>query len=595
MTTLDDLSARMDRLEGAIGRLAALIEARPGATLSGHALDAATSALTSVHGAEPVAEQMSDLMVQLGDPETMASLTRLLALAPKLEYAAYLAAAGPELLEDALATTHTRIRELGLDQADVELRVRRAAETLTALTEGETLQLLRRFSVLMPHYLPLAEAAADALGQRTAYEGRQELQERMVDGLIQLSDPDTQESLIRIAGLAPKLEYAAYFAAAGPELLEEAMELARTKSAEHGLDPHVLVHRLSQATDLLIVYTGAEQLELLRQLGQRAPHLSPVLRASTAVLEQRATAEGPAGVEQRLYQAMLELSDPETLESLTRLAALAPKLEYAAYFAAAGPELLEEVTETVRGWAARRGVAGIDTRIEAGLDALVTMSNPATLKGLAGVSEILASIADTEDGTQSLARMTARLPRMEHTIGQVERTLDMLDRAASDAGIGTIEDLEQPATAGLELLKVATKDGTIEALETVIALAPDLARLAGPFMRQLADVDEATLTNALRALTSRETLELAALLHERTPTLRALLDAADLAPATIGLLKAANEATAAAVAAPAERVGLFGLLRVLGDPQVQRTLGFGVNLSRALSTRMPDPRRIEGA
>ncbi|MEQ1565156.1 MAG: DUF1641 domain-containing protein [Myxococcota bacterium] len=595
MTTLEDLSARMDRLEGTLGRLTTLLEDRLAPTLPERAASRATAELSAVHGSDPLADRMSELMVQLGDPETLGSLTRLIALAPKLEYAAYLAAAGPELLEDALATTQDRIRALGLDPADVDHRVRRASETLTEWTEGRTLQVLKRFSALLPSCLPMAEAAAEAVRLRTEHEGQAELQERMVEGLLQLSDPETQEALIRIAGLAPKLEYAAYFAAAGPELLEEAMELARTKAAEHQVDPRVLAHRLSQATDLLIVYTGADQVDLLRQIGHRSPHLAPVLRASTAVLEQRAAIEGKEGLEERLYEALLELSDPETLASVTRLAALAPKLEYAAYFASAGPELLEELTDGVRAWAADRGVAGVDARIEAGLDALVTLSTPATLKGLAGVSAILASIPDSDEGAGSLQRMMTRLPRMEHTLGQVERTLDMLDRASTRAGIGTIEDLEGPATAGLDLLKIATEPGTMKALETVIGLAPDLVRLVGPFMRQLGEIDEGTLGKALQFLTSRETLELAALLHDRTPALRALLEAADLDPSTLALLKATNEAAAAAVATPTEPVGLFGLLRALGDPQVQRTLGFGVNLSRALSSRVTDLRRLEGA
>lgn len=594
MTTLEDLSTRMDRLEGSLERITALLEDRLGPSLPEQALDQATHELTGAHGADPIAEHMAQLLVQLGDPETLTSLTRLVTLAPKLEYAAYLAAAGPELLEDVLDGTNERMRDLGLEPVDVERRVRHAAETLTALTEGETLQLVRKFAGLLPNCMPLAEAAADALGQRCEYEGREEIRERMVDGLLQLSDPGTQEALIRIAGLAPKLEYAAYFAAAGPELLEEAMELVRTKAAEHDLDPHVMAHRLGQATDLLIVYTGAEQIDLLRQFGQRSPHVAPVFRASTDVLAQRADAEGTEVLEQRLYEALLEVSDPETLASLTRLATLAPKLEYAAYFAAAGPELLDELTEGVRSWAAHRGVVGVDARIEAGIEAMVTLSNPATLKGLAGVSEILASIATTEGGSSSLQRMMAKLPRMERTLGQVERALDMLEHSAEQSGIGSIEDLEAPAMAGLKLLMTATDPRTSAALEKVIAMAPDLAHLAEPFMRRIAALDEGTLVRALEAATSQETLELVALLHERAPALRLLLDAAELDPATVAMLKAANEATAAAVAAPPRSVGLWGLLRVLGDPEVQQTLGFGVTLSKALSARMGEVRQIEG-
>ena len=600
-TTLESLSERMDRMESSLARITELLEGRvappapanTGSAALSQAASDAEHALTAVHGHEELSEQLSSLLLQLGEPETLTSLTRIAALAPKLEYAAYFAAAGPELLEDAMDAANERIREQGLEPYDVQRRLDEAARTLINLTETETLSMARRLTGMVPAYLPMMEAAAEAMRQRTEHEGSQELQDRMVEALIQLSDPDTQESLIRIACLAPQLEYAAYFAAAGPELLEEAMEMTRSKAEEHGLDTTVIMHRLSQATDLLFVFTGTDQVEFLRQIGQRSPHLIPVLKASTHVLEQRSALEGEEQLESRLVDTFLELSDPETLESLTRIAALAPKLEYAAYFAAAGPELLDEVMHTVRAKAAENGIETVDARLEAAMDAAVTMSTPATLRGIAEVAKILAAIAETEDSTESLQRMVTRLPRLERTLGQVERALDTIEEAAQDSGLASIEDLEIPAVAGLKLLNVATNPATEQALETVVRLAPDLARIAEPVMQTVANVEPKVFTDAIGVLTSPEVLKLLTLLQDKAPALIELLDAVEISPETVRFLRAANQATAAAVAEPPRKIGTFGLLGALGDPDVQRAVGFGVNLSRHLSQEMAGSTALE--
>ena len=596
-TTLEALSERMDRMEASLARIADLLETRvapssPSNTLT-HATAKAEHALAEVHGSEELSDQLSTLLLQLGEPETLTSLTRIAALAPKLEYAAYFAAAGPELLEEAMDAANERIREQGLEPYDVQRRLDKAAQTLVDLTETETLELARKLTGMLPAYMPMMEAAADAMRQRTEHEGSEELQSRMVEALVQLSDPETQESLIRIACLAPQLEYAAYFAAAGPELLEDAMELTRSKAEEHGLDTAVIMHRLAQATDLLFVFTGTDQVELLRQIGQRSPHFVPVLKASTHVLEQRAILEGKNELEGRLVETFLELSDPETLSSLTRIAALAPKLEYAAYFAAAGPELLDEAMETVRAKAEENGIGTVDARLAAALDAAVTMSTPATLRGITQVAQILAAIADTEDSTESLQRMVTRLPRLERTLGQVERALDTIDQAAQDSGLSSIEDLEIPAVAGLRLLNVATNPATEKALGTVVRLAPDLARIAEPVMQTVAEVEPEVFTEAIGVLTSPDVLKLMKLLHEKAPMMVELLEAVELSPATVRLVKAANAAAAAAAAEPPRKIGAFGVLGALGDPEVQQMVGLGVSLSKHLSREMAGGTALE--
>ena len=66
-----------------------------------------------------------------------------------------------------------------------------------------------------------------------------------------------------------------------------------------------------------------------------------------------AEVEGSAALRERLTETLLRVCEPETLDSLTRLAILAPKLEVAANVAAAAPELLDEALHAARAHADR--------------------------------------------------------------------------------------------------------------------------------------------------------------------------------------------------------------------------------------------------
>lgn len=68
--------------------------------------------------------------------------------------------------------------------------------------------------------------------------------------------------------------------------------------------------------------------------------------------------------------------------------------------------------------------------------------------------------------------------------------------------------------------------------------------------------------------------------------LRQLLESEILQPAAIESLGEAARALAQAQAAPPSRLGLFGLLRELRDPDVQRTLGMVVDVARRLGHQL---------
>ncbi len=595
MTGLDELSARMDRMESQLDRITALLEARTDrGTPLATATRAASVALTAVHDHADLVDQISTLLMQLGDPETLESLTRVATLAPKLEYAAHFVAAGPELMEEAMELARLRAQQRGLTHHEVTRRLAKAADALVSLTAQDQLDVAARLGRLMPAYAPLAEALAEALRRRTEHEGEEELKARMVDALLQLSDPDTQESLTRIANLAPQLEYAAHFAAAGPELLEEAMALANARVQASGLDSAMVKHRMTQAADLLFVLTQHEQLVTLRLLAASLPDVGPVVTAGAEVMRARVAVEGAESLERRLAEAMLELSDPETLASLTRIAALAPRLEYAAYFAAAGPELLEEAMDLVRAWGERNGVPGVDHRVQVGLEALIQLSTPETLRGLAEVSGIAASISHDPETVEALRKLTSRLPRVERTLTQVERSLGILESAARTTGLSGLDDLETPLTTGLRLLDRATNPGTLQALGTVIELAPKLAALARPLIDGLDGDDMPALARLVELMADPDTGRLVTMLHDKAPDLVRLLDLVSLQPGTVDLLQDLDRAASAASQEEPQPVGVLGLLGVLRDPQVQRTLGLGVSFSRHLDAQRRRSPQLEG-
>jgi uncharacterized protein YjgD (DUF1641 family) len=81
--------------------------------------------------------------------------------------------------------------------------------------------------------------------------------------------------------------------------------------------------------------------------------------------------------------AALQLTEPKTLNALTRVAALAPKLELAASLAGDLEDNIAIATDVADEWIAERvGSNGMNERVTAGLDALLALSDPRVLASL---------------------------------------------------------------------------------------------------------------------------------------------------------------------------------------------------------------------
>lgn len=295
--------------------------------------------------------------------------------------------------------------------------------------------------------------------------------------------PEVAASLVRIAAMAPELEYVVHALASAPALVGEGVELAQSMAAHSGVDPDELQHRLFASGDLLLALTAPEQLAALTRLAEAAPVLAP----GAAVLS------GQDELPQRLAEALLRVSEPETLTAFTRIVSSAPQLEYVVHGLAAAPELLAEAADMLRGLS-EAGV-DMDARMRGGLAMLEAVSAPEMLQAIVTLSEVAVTV--TRDGGARVA-----------------------------SGVQLLMRLSEPETAAT-LERLVGHAGRLEPLLAGLAAHP----------------------RALSLLTE----------------LGAALDAAP------------------AVSQP---VGPLGLLAVMRDPEIQRTLGAALSVTRHMGRAM---------
>lgn len=371
--------------------------------------------------------------------------------------------------------------------------------TSAAPSETEDLSArLDRLERMMNKLVALAErgavtARAESLAGRTPDIGT--IRDRLAQSLLEISDPDVLGALTRIATLAPQLEAAAHAAAAAPDLLSEALDVVREKLGDDG---NARVHAAASALALL---SQPKVLAAVGRIGAAAPALAGPLTAAAQATAEVTAVVGAEQVDGGVADLVRTLLDPEVLQSLVRIAGLAPQLEYAAFGAAALPELLDEGIDVVR-----EKTAAIDDGLplSARLDAVIGAVHALT-----------------------------RPDRVAHATYLAQTLLPTLDRFAA--------------------LPLETVEGALEML----------SRLARPDVRQVMDD-----------------------LIEHLPAISGALLALPRDPRTLAMLAAANDAVGAALARPPKKLGLFGLLGALRDPKVKASLGFGVAVASNLGDKI---------
>lgn len=296
MSGSTELESRLAKVEASLDRLVQILESE--STPFSKASETAQGALSNIYGEDEVRERMGELVLRLGEPETMEALTRIGVLLPNLEYALQAAAGGPELIEEGMEMIRHEMASRGVDHADAQQRIQAATEALTQLSEPKILRVLTRLAQTSPGAAPMVEALGQAGHDLAEVEGEDAFRARLKETLILLVQDETLSSLARIAALAPQIEYAVTALSAGPEMLEEGMEMVQHAAERNGLTTHDLNLRASAALDALSRLSDPAILTALGKVDV------PSLLQFTEVVAQ-----------------------PENKEALLKLVALAPALE----------------------------------------------------------------------------------------------------------------------------------------------------------------------------------------------------------------------------------------------------------------------------
>lgn len=206
---------------------------------------------------------------------------------------------------------------------------------------------------------------------------------------------------------------------------------------------------------------------------------------------------------------------------------------------------------------------------------------------------------DTTLHADAAERLLARLDAIEERLARLEPVLDTVAQAPAlaasavdvmDDYSGRLRDrgVDPEVRLGrvLELAERLTDDRTVAALEGALALvhdAPGLASMAVDVVDEHAGRlrDEGIDPGAALTNGARTALEFASLVGSReVHALKTILASEALAPEAVAVVSAAAQALVECQGRERKRVGLFGLMAALRDPDVQRALDFLVGVGR---------------
>jgi hypothetical protein len=194
-----------------------------------------------------------------------------------------------------------------------------------------------------------------------------------------------------------------------------------------------------------------------------------------------------------------------------------------------------------------------------------------------------------------LQRIDARLEHIEARLAKLDPLIDGAPGLLALAGDSFDElarelgDLDDRVRAAARLAERVTRPETLVQLHAALDLLeslPGVVAMAGDAFDEFAN-DAAARGVPLDQIVPELGRAFEAMLQLLTSTqITQLLGSPLLLPGTIDALGTAARAMAAAAQAPETKLGLFGTLKALREPEVQRAVGFAVDFARRFGTNV---------
>jgi hypothetical protein len=194
-----------------------------------------------------------------------------------------------------------------------------------------------------------------------------------------------------------------------------------------------------------------------------------------------------------------------------------------------------------------------------------------------------------------LQRIDARLEHIEARLSKLDPLIDAAPGLLALAGDSFDElarelgDLDDRVRAAARLAERVTRPETLVQLHAALDLLeslPGVVAMAGDAFDEFAN-DAAARGVPLDQIVPEIGRAFEAMLQLLTSTqITQLLGSPLLLPGTIDALGTAARAMAAAAQAPETKLGLFGTLKALREPEVQRAVGFAVDFARRFGTNV---------
>jgi uncharacterized protein YjgD (DUF1641 family) len=201
-----------------------------------------------------------------------------------------------------------------------------------------------------------------------------------------------------------------------------------------------------------------------------------------------------------------------------------------------------------------------------------------------------------------LERIDARLERIDARLAQLDARLAKLDPLL-DAAPGLLAlagdsfdefarelgDLDERLRGLLAVLERASRPETLAKLEAAVDLldsVPGLVALAGDSFDDFARNAAARGLELDRIVPELGRAIEAVLRLLTNAQIRGVLSSDLLMPGTVEALATAARAMAAATQAPQTRLGLFATFAALREPEVQRAVGFAVDVARRFGSHI---------